>query len=977
MRFEGTLSVLLMLLALDLRADSRRITEYGYDRRGDVTNVYTEVSDQAPVVTELAPSILRIGRQHAIVANGLGLRKVQIVSDSPNLIFSGIQSDHFQARFTIEVGEGASLGGHTLNFSTSLGTVAQTITVHPPLPVITLNPAPIVLPVSGVAVELDIQLSGQDLVAHSLDLSVGDSNIAQLQTSTLTIAAGETRPNVTIRIAGLQKGASTLNLTSPTLDPFTTRLFVTDPYSPAIGNHGVFAAPLGVFLGGSLTPPPLPVRGPFQTQLGILKPQSAMPGQINVDRLVSQSLMLGKGAVLFGVDQSALIADGPALEVTVFGTGLESVERVAILPPDGITIGPLSIAPDGSFVRFSVIVDPGAANGSRRIVLSFQNGDVLSLDPRSAQIAIARAKPEIQTIAPIVVTRLSTTDLVIRGHDLESADSLAITPSAGITIAQPIRIDPGGTEVGARISVDEFAPLGDRVVSVATAAGTTSDVASPANTLTVINGPAKQIGFLIAPVVGVDKSIDPSLGFAGVDIRNPSVGVVRDSHVGNLIPGSQPIGSDFILTVRGSGLAAVDSISFIPGDDLFVGIPTVASDGLSLTVPVSIDFNAQKTVRQVRVQAQNFTIQASPAGADRFQVTDLEPIITSLSPNYLVAGDNFIQLQIRGKMLDGVTSVSVVPGDDLLVGPAWVDPQGTLVTVDISAGLTARTGPRLVVVQTTSDQSSTLPTPANTLEIVAIKPPAFNALVSAPVGVDKPAAGAPAPQVNRSIHAPLVGVVNEPPPPAGQSRNNSQHAGALGLLIGSSVTGVSPHLAPIGARLTLTVDGFGLDRVTALSLNPPDGVLLTDNITINGNGTGLTVPVEVAADAPLTVREIVLSTANGKFPFVKIEDSRLTITGLLPIIESIHPIQQFPGTTQTLTVRGLNLNNTVSIEAIPQSGIQFGIIQVDSAGTQLQVPMAITSGAPSGPRVIVVTTVAGTSDFSSTPANTFTVLPLP
>ncbi|MGH8550831.1 MAG: hypothetical protein ACRERU_19975, partial [Methylococcales bacterium] len=78
-------------------------------------------------------------------------------------------------------------------------------------------------------------------------------------------------------------------------------------------------------------------------------------------------------------------------------------------------------------------------------------------------------------------------------------------------------------------------------------------------------------------------------------------------------------------------------------------------------------------------------------------------------------------------------------------------------------------------------------------------------------------------------------------PPPGTSTDLQRHSEALGVLIGASVTRVSPRLAPVGADLTLSIEGFGLDRVTKFGLNPPDGLLVTDPFRVNAGGTRLCV----------------------------------------------------------------------------------------------------------------------------------------
>ena len=227
------------------------------------------------------------------------------------------------------------------------------------------------------------------------------------------------------------------------------------------------------------------------------------------------------------------------------------------------------------------------------------------------------------------------------------------------------------------------------------------------------------------------------------------------------------------------------------------------------------------------------------------------------------------------------------------------------------------------------------------------------------------------------ITSSLLGVIRETAPPLG-TLDQVQHANHVSVLLGNAATSVNPRIAPIDSSLVLTIDGFGLDQVTEFSINPANGLLLTSGFSVNADGTRLTVPIDVAVDAELTQREIVLTTASGKLPFVNTEDSRLLITGFLPIIQSIEPIQEFPGANFTLVVRGFNLSNAVTVEASPTNGdMSFGSISVNPEGTELQVPIAISPFAALGPRVITVTTPAGMTENQATSANTFTVLPLP
>ncbi len=966
----------MLFSAFDTAANSRKIIEYGYDNSGDINIVNTTVSQQPPQITGLTPAIVRIGQQYKLIANGTGLHRVSIDTDSANLIVSDASSDGLQVSFTLDISDQTKAGEHTLTFSTPLGLSKQTITVFPALPEITLNPAPIVLEAQGLAIELDIQLSQKDIIAHTFNLTVDNPGVAALQASSITIPVGQTRPETAIQITGLQKGVSTLTISSQSFDDFSTRIFVTENYSPAIGGHTAYAKPLGINYQKTVSPPPLPILGPFSAQLEILKSESEIVGETTIKPLLSQALILAKGAVIYNISHTALIANEGLTEVTIQGVGLANIDDVIISPEQGISISSLVAETDGSRVTFSVAVDPDVILGSRKIVLTQQGKEILTTDLRAAQITIAESLPEIETISPILVTRLSSHQLTIRGKHFNSAHKLSISPADGISIASPITVNSKGTIITANIVIDELAILGDRIVRVETDAGSTSHILSPTNTLSVINGPSKDIRFLTAPSLGIIKNQDTTNNTFNTKLYDNLLGVVHGKHIGSLSPAAQAIGADFSLTITGSGLSDVSSVEFIPDDNIAVGIPIVAEDGLSLTVPVAIDAEAEKTLRQVVVETMDGRIIASPATADRFQVTDLQPIISSLSPNFLLAGDDVVTLKIRGLMLENISSVFAIPGDDMIIGNPQVNANGTEATVSIKATAAAQTNTRVIVVETAGGESSDIPVSANSLKIVSSRPTVFDALVSPLLGIEKNTINPPVATKKVLITSSLLQIIRETTPPIGTS-NQTQYADHLGILQGIAATKTSPNLASIGSSVILTIDGIGLDQVTDISLNPADGLLLTNDFNINSDGTQLTIPLDIAIDAELSKREIILTTATGKLPFVNSNENRLQITGLQPVIQSIEPIQKFPGSSSTLIVRGFNLNDTVSIEASPADGdINFGSITVNTAGTILQVPMVISASASPGPKVITVTTLAGVTEQQATSANTFTVLPL-
>ena len=197
----------------------------------------------------------------------------------------------------------------------------------------------------------------------------------------------------------------------------------------------------------------------------------------------------------------------------------------------------------------------------------------------------------------------------------------------------------------------------------------------------------------------------------------PRVGVVFGSVVTGLSPSTQIVGSTFTLSVEGEALGSVTDVAFVPDDGISVlSAPVPAPDGLSVTADISIDATAPETLREVVVSAGAVVIGATP-GANRFQVTPLLPIVDAITPNFVIAGAPAAPLTLVGGFLDGVTAVRVEPPDDLSIGGLSVNAEGTQLIVDLSAGVSAVTGPRVVIAQTPSGESDTAASPANTLTV--------------------------------------------------------------------------------------------------------------------------------------------------------------------------------------------------------------------------------------------------------------------
>jgi len=454
------------------------------------------------------------------------------------------------------------------------------------------------------------------------------------------------------------------------------------------------------------------------------------------------------------------------------------------------------------------------------------------------------------------------------------------------------------------------------------------------------------------------------------------LGVSVGSVATGISPAAKPIGESFTLTVQGFELQGVTAVQFTPNTGVTVGAPTIAADGRSLTVPVTLASDAPQTLRTVQVLASTTVIPFSDPAAALFRVTPPQARIDSMSPIILQIGAPLTTLTVRGVNFQNASQVKIVPPDGMTVSsPPSVSADGTVVTVSISAAAGAVPGPRAVVVVTPAGETSSTLTEANTLTLSTSAGTTFTPVTSPLLGVVKELQPPPPPStVIGPIEAPLVGVVVEfTQPPT--STTNFLASSSLGVALGAVPTRIDPTGIVRGSAGTLTINGARLGGVTGVSVIPPDGITL-GALTISPDGSQVSVPISVAADAPVVMREVVVTTASGRLAFSDPQANRLRIGAGVPRMDSITPILANQGQKLTLTVRGANFQGVTAVTATPPDGITFSsTLTVDTAGTIITIDMVIAPDAPLTSRVIRVTVPGAISTNQAVPANIFTVFP--
>lgn len=452
--------------------------------------------------------------------------------------------------------------------------------------------------------------------------------------------------------------------------------------------------------------------------------------------------------------------------------------------------------------------------------------------------------------------------------------------------------------------------------------------------------------------VDVTASAQAATGPAALEVR-VAAGQARLEGAVTVIPPKPPIAVDGITP---GSLRRGESRSFqVTGQHLAGASVTTTAAGLGLgnvsTSTTSMSFTLTASVSAaLGAQTLTFTNPASASGSATAVVTvnDLPPTVVTSPAPVAVPPDNVARLiKLRLSRPDGVDhsfAVSISNTNIATVSPA---------NVSIAAG---QTEANLLVTGLGVGQT-----------VLTLVSPTLGT-VTTPVFVTTEFTG-----LNTSFALPL-GVVVTPPESPPPSSTVSVASGLVGVALGNHLADVSPRVFTIGTGpVPLVISGAGLDSITAVALVPADGVTL-GTPAASPDGSQLTVPVTVASDAPLTVRQVVLS-GGGRVLAMRPDADRVKIVRPVPIIDWISPLFAQTGSSGvSLTVSGRNFQDLQGVGFVPGDGISVGVPTVSPDGTLITVSFSVAADAPLGPRVVTVSTLGGTSPAIPSAANTLSVV---
>jgi hypothetical protein len=481
------------------------------------------------------------------------------------------------------------LGTASIAITSAAGTASVAVTVVAGLPTLSLAPQPVSLSPTDVPRAYSVSLSHPDNVQHVVSVSSTNPAVATVSPPSLTFAPGEAAKTITVSPVAI--GVSTLEMASAALQSLSATIFVSNPLA---GETFQYAAPLGVVI-------------------------EAPPGSVNLGPFASPVLGINTGAYITGVAPGGLaIGSGPTTLV-VSGHQLSGVTGLSITPSTGLTLGALSVAPNGNSLSVPVSVAADAATGERRVSLAGANAPYVAVPANGDQFLVTLTAPQVVSVDPIfAVTGTTGATLTIRGSNLQRAQAVTFTPSAGISVGAFPSPSADGTSLTVDFSVAPFAPTGVRVVRVTTPGGASHAEASPANSLLVANEVVATYRPIYGPRVGVVlQSPQPETPQSAY---STALRLAFGAAATALSPSAGSVGQTLQLAISGYELDAVTAVEISPAAGLTAGAPVVSPDGLAVTIELTIAPDAAQTLRSVRVLAGSVNIPFVNPDAALFRV---------------------------------------------------------------------------------------------------------------------------------------------------------------------------------------------------------------------------------------------------------------------------------------------------------------------------------------------------------------------
>lgn len=542
--------------------------------------------------------------------------------------------------------------------------------------------------------------------------------------------------------------------------------------------------------------------------------------------------------------------------------------------------------------------------------------------------------------AHLVTLRLSNSDVVAHQVAIVSSDLAKATVS-------PASASLGAGQTSVQVSVTSKAA---GFVNLTLTSATLKPVTVPVFITSDFRGVNTSNAMSVGVVVGDAQPSAAGLQ-AVASFVSPGVGVMVGSALTDVVPQALPVGFSGSLVIRGANIPNAVQISAFPASGMSLGTATVSSDGLQITVPVTVDAGAIPGPRRVVVtDSIGKLLSFADNVKSQLVLTTGQPTISSIEPLFATAGTT-MRLKVRGANLHNGKLV-IMPATDLrLDAQPVISADGTELLAYLQIAPLAATGTRFVSVMTPSGQSTAQSISANQLTLVREIQSDITPIFASPVGIQVGSVAAPS---NTQTIAPVI-------------------SPSIGVAVGAFAQAMLPRAGIVGTTVNLVVSGQGLQAVQSVGLVASTGVSL-GAFTVNAEGTQLTQPIAIDANALKTVRRLTLQTASGPLSFVYPAEANFLVASPIPDVFSVAPQVIKVGQTSSITIRGSNLRDLSTVRFEPSQGlVAMQPLTVNAEGTLLTFNVQADANAVSGARTVVVVGASGQSSSLSSPLNTLYV----
>lgn len=469
--------------------------------------------------------------------------------------------------------------------------------------------------------------------------------------------------------------------------------------------------------------------------VGVVKEQTPPPPPTQSIGLTASQVGIAVGSVVTGLEPQAG-SIGETFTLTIQGFELQNVTAVNFVPNTGVTVGSITIAPDGRSLTAPVTLAIDAPLTLRAVQVVAGTAAVPPAPVAATQFRVTTPTPEVHSVSPnFVQLGAPAGTYTIRGKNFHNAQQVKILPPDGVTVSAPT-VNSSATEITVTLSAAANAVKGKRTVVVVTPVGETSSTQVPANTLILAND-AETVTPVVAPHVGVvleqpAQPISTPIGpiaspIVGVTVQTPApppattdifltgtrVGVTVGPVAMQAAPAGLARGASGTLTIQGQALNAVTAVALQPATGITLGTLTASADGTELAIPITVTADAPTGLREIVLTGAPF----SDAAAGRFYIATGEPQIESISPILANQGTT-VTLLIRGAHLQATSSITANPADGLVFGSTMtINAAGTELSIPLHVPADAALGPRVIRVITPAGTTTADAIPANTFTV--------------------------------------------------------------------------------------------------------------------------------------------------------------------------------------------------------------------------------------------------------------------